>query len=307
MSGSVNGIDELISMARAAATKIRELLKVDLVTLFSERELIGRSFELYKFRALFGSADVGELRLVVRRSIPLNISGVLYAGALGLVPPEVAEELSAGRVVETGLSVGYREALKDCHGEDVPVGQVAIPKFVIYAAEGGIPKISPQSWSLELEVGDRRKVLGYDDVKAMSRDQGALDFHCVTGWSVKGRRYEGVLLGDLLREVGGLPESGWVYAESATGYSSVMPLKEADRTLLVLSMDGRPLSPENGGPARLFNPNLYGWKGVKWVTRISVEREYVDGFWEALAYHERGLVARNERFKIRNPEIEDLC
>ncbi len=307
VSGSADGIGEVNYMAGEAVSLVRDLLKVDSTPLFSERELIGRSFELYKFRLLFGSAEFGELRLAVRKGIPLNVSGVLYAGALGIVPPDVVEEMSAGRVLEVGLNVGYREASVDCPGEEAPVGQVTIPKFVIYVAEGQIPRIPAQSWGLTLESGGKRKVLGYDYIKAASMDQGPLDFHCVTGWTVKGRRYEGVLLSDLLREVGGAPGAGWVYAESATGYSSVIPLNEASRTLLVLSLDGKPLGPENGGPARLFNPNLYGWKGAKWVTRISVEGEYIDGFWEALAYHERGLVARNERFKIRNPEVRDLC
>jgi DMSO/TMAO reductase YedYZ molybdopterin-dependent catalytic subunit len=31
----------------------------------------------------------------------------------------------------------------------------------------------------------------------------------------------------------------------------------------------------------------------------------VDGYWEALAYHERGLVEAEERFKIRNPRIAE--
>jgi DMSO/TMAO reductase YedYZ molybdopterin-dependent catalytic subunit len=33
--------------------------------------------------------------------------------------------------------------------------------------------------------------------------------------------------------------------------------------------------------------------------------DYVDGYWEALSYHERGLVASEERFKVRNTLIAD--
>ncbi len=308
VSGSVAGVREITEMARAGARLVGELLKIDMTPIFSERELIGRSFELYKFRAIFGSAELGELRLVARGDRPLSVSGVLYTGALGVLPPEVNEELSSGRSLSIGVNVGYKEAKKDCPvNNDVPPGQVTIPKFVVYVAEGEIPNLQPQSWRLTVEIGGRETTLTYDEVVAASRDQGTMDFHCVTGWTVRGKRYGGVLLGDLLRRIGNVPDSGWIYAESVTGYSSVMPLSEAESTMLVVEMDGKPLQPENGGPVRLFNPNLYGWKGAKWVSRISLVEDYVDGFWEALAYHERGLVARNERFKIRNQDVSDLC
>ncbi|MGC9209774.1 MAG: molybdopterin-dependent oxidoreductase [Acidilobus sp.] len=308
VQGKASDVNEVLGVAAGAQQLMRDLLKVDLHPVFSERELIGRTFSLYKFRLHTGLAEVGEARVVLREANLINVSGALYVGALALLPNDVRDELSSGRALEVGENVGFREALRDCPASgDVPVGQTSIPKFVVYSAEGHIPSIPASSWSLTIEGPVVSKVMTYNDVKALSQDRGQLDFHCVTGWSVRGRRYSGVLLSDLIKSVEGASDVRWIYAESVTGYSSVLPASEASRTLLVLEIDGRPLAPENGGPARLFNPNLYGWKGVKWVTRISLERDYIDGFWEALAYHERGLVSRNERFKIRNPEVVDLC
>ncbi|MMZ68783.1 TMAO/DMSO reductase [compost metagenome] len=85
---------------------------------------------------------------------------------------------------------------------------------------------------------------------------------------------------------------------------TVIPLEEAlEGVLLAFKLNGKPLPVENGGPARLVAPRLYGWKNAKWVSRITVHEEYQDGYWEALAYHERGLAAAQERFKVRNPEV----
>ncbi|MGC9071128.1 MAG: molybdopterin-dependent oxidoreductase [Acidilobus sp.] len=308
VQGGLENFDEILRLASDSQRALKDVLKADLAPVFSERELIGRTFSLYKFRLHFGKSELGEMRVVLRDKKPLNVSGILYVGSLAALRPDVTNELFRGRVLEVGENLGFREAARDCPiKEEVPVGQVSIPKFIIYSAEGDTPVIPSSSWSLTIKAAGKAKTLTYNDVKALSRDLGQMDFHCVTGWTVKGRRYEGVLLGDLLAIVGGPLDAKWIYAESATGYSSIIPAGEAARTLLVTDMDGRPLSPESGGPARLFNPNLYGWKGVKWVTKISLEQEYIDGFWEALAYHERGLVARNERFKIRSPDVLDLC
>jgi len=307
VSGSLSGVAEIRAMAEEAGRTLGDALGTKLAPLLSERELIGRSFDLYKFRLTFGVSEIGELRLVVRKNVPLNVTGVLSATSLPALGREALESLAKGEAVTVGTNLGYREAARECEQGETPVGQVAIPKFVIYSAEGEIPRIPPESWSLALEWKGSRRTLTYQELLERSKDLGAMDFHCVTGWSVKGKRYMGVTLDELLRGMGDMSEAKWVFAESATGYSTVIPIEEAHRTLIVFGIDGQRLPPENGGPARLFNPSLYGWKGAKWLAKISLEKDYIDGFWEALGYHERGLVQRNERFKIRNPDVVDLC
>ena len=62
-------------------------------------------------------------------------------------------------------------------------------------------------------------------------------------------------------------------------------------------LNGKPLSEEQGFPARPFMPHLYGWKSAKWLTEMEFLRDYADGYWERYGYHERANVWEQERFK----------
>ena len=42
--------------------------------------------------------------------------------------------------------------------------------------------------------------------------------------------------------------------------------------LLAYEMDGKPLSRDHGAPVRVVIPDMYGYKGVKWVERIDRRR-----------------------------------
>lgn len=301
-------LDDVKGEAAAGLSKVVELTNsAGLNAVYSGHELIGRSFDLYVFKLTSGTSEVGQLRVVVRKSTFINLTGVLFTNGLALMPPE-GELLRRGEVRE-GEVLSQVMASKECAATELPLGQVAIPKFVIYSAEGEIPRIERGSWKLVLTGPDGDSVeLGLADVMGEARDLGPEDFHCVTGWSVKGRRYLGVPLKDLFRKLNGLGDAKWVYSWSYSGYTSVMPIDIAvESAALVVGIDGRALPDENGGPARIFSPLLYGWKGTKWVSKIELLRDYEDGYWEALAYHERGLASHNERFKLRNPSLTDFC
>ncbi|MFP3309790.1 MAG: molybdopterin-dependent oxidoreductase [Acidilobus sp.] len=304
----LTSLDDVKAEALAGLRVLSELTESGgLMIIYSGHELIGRSFDLFSFRIVSGQSEVGNLRIVTRKSTFVNLTGVMFTNALPLLPAE--GNLLMRGYVSSGEVMDRLMATRDCPSADVPVGQVTIPKFVIYSAEGEIPRIERGSWKLRLKGLDGDQVeLSLAEVMELSRDLGDEDFHCVTGWSVRGRRYLGIPLKELLKGLSGLDEAKWVYSWSVSGYSSVMPTDVAlDSAALIAGMDGKALPDENGGPARIFSPLLYGWKGTKWVTTIELLKDYEDGYWEALAYHERGLVSRNERFKIRNPLLTDLC
>ncbi len=58
--------------------------------------------------------------------------------------------------------------------------------------------------------------------------------------------------------------------------------------LVAYEYDGRPLSDEHGGPARLIVPRLYLWKSAKWLEAIEFTAEDRPGYWESLGYHPLG-------------------
>lgn len=122
---------------------------------------------------------------------------------------------------------------------------------------------------------------------------------CVTSWSIEKPLWEGVPIRSLADAAGVKPEASWVMFHCYDGYTAPVPVEDAlmEDSIVALKMNGKPLTAEQGFPARPFMPHLYGWKSAKWLAKIEFIPEYVDGYWERFGYHERGDVDEEERFK----------
>ena len=182
---------------------------------------------------------------------------------------------------------------------DLPPGQVWGKKFVIYAAMG-VPKIDPDTWVLQVDGLVRRPVsYTYQQLLSGQMTSYLRSFHCVTRWSIKDVEWEGVPIRSLVMPAEPSPDANWVMFYCADGYTAPVPVNDAlhEDALLAFKINGKPLSAEQGFPARPFIPNLYGWKSAKWVNRIEFMPDYRDGYWETYGYHERADVSDEERFK----------
>ena len=127
------------------------------------------------------------------------------------------------------------------------------------------------------------------------------DFHCVTTWSRLDNTWEGVLFRDLAAATGVKAEARHLMAHSADGYYTNIPLRWlADGDVLVAwAHDGKPLTPEHGGPVRLVVPKLYAWKSAKWLTGLEFMAHDRRGFWEERGYHNRGEPFAEERYSYQ--------
>ena len=99
--------------------------------------------------------------------------------------------------------------------------------------------------------------------------------------------YTGVMLRDLLAEAGVKPEGKWVYVEGADASSNgrSMPLEKAlDDVMVAFFANGEALRKEHGYPARLVVPGFEGNMWVKWVRRIAVYDQAVEGREETSKY-----------------------
>jgi DMSO/TMAO reductase YedYZ molybdopterin-dependent catalytic subunit len=183
--------------------------------------------------------------------------------------------------------------------KQVPPGQRYIPRFIIYA-EFGIPKVDIGKYKLKVEgLVERRLELNYEDLKKLVDLEYVSDFHCVTGWSVADVRWRGVSLRKIMDMAGVKNDARWLFTISLDGYTTTISIEDArdPRAMIVIEINGKPLTIEQGFPARIFIPHLYGWKGAKWIERLVFIDHYVDGYWEERGYHERGNVWEEERFK----------
>ncbi|MFB7949076.1 molybdopterin-dependent oxidoreductase [Kitasatospora phosalacinea] len=138
------------------------------------------------------------------------------------------------------------------------------------AAQAGTTAV-PADWQLAVDGPDGYRI-GLAELRALPQTTAVLPIACVEGWSADAR-WTGVRLAELLRRAG-VPAGSTVRITSleADGpyRATEMPAAYADDplTLLALALDGRPLTPDHGFPARIVAPNRPGVLQTKWVARI---------------------------------------
>ena len=100
--------------------------------------------------------------------------------------------------------------------------------------------------------------------------------------------WTGVRLSTLLEETGIDPKAKWLLAEGADGPSmnrSIPIAKALDDAMIALYQNGERIAPANGYPMRLLVPGYEGNMNVKWLRRIKLIEEPVDGHQRNPAIH----------------------
>jgi DMSO/TMAO reductase YedYZ molybdopterin-dependent catalytic subunit len=212
-----------------------------------------------------------------------------------------------------GLFTGMKPAgtgSENRHGmPKLPVGQHETKGKWPVLDLGDVPEISRAEWRLEIGglVGAPRGY-GWDDLLSLPQTEDVSDFHCVTGWSMMDSRWGGVRFVDLAERAGVRPEARFVFVTaydvapgSDEAYTTNLPLEEAMQpdVMLVHTWQGHPLPREHGGPVRMITPQLYAWKGAKWIKRIDFLAEDSAGFWEERGYSMTAYPWFDDRFRRR--------
>ncbi|WP_142846974.1 sulfite oxidase-like oxidoreductase [Telmatospirillum sp. J64-1] len=183
--------------------------------------------------------------------------------------------------------------------ERLPPGQRLVKDWPVLDL-GIHPEIAPDDWSLTVG-GLVEAPLRWDWAAFMSQPQAesVSDIHCVTSWSRFDNRWTGVATRHLIDLVKPRPETRFVLLKSFDGYTTNLPFENfaAEDALIAHSWEGKPLSREHGGPARLVVPSLYFWKSAKWLRAIAFAERDEPGYWEKLGYHDVGDPWNEERYQ----------
>lgn len=170
----------------------------------------------------------------------------------------------------------------------------------IYTISGEMPVFDERTWRLEIGgLVERPVSLGYDELLALPRVEQVSDFHCVTGWTVKNVRWAGVRFHDLLALAGPRPAAKAIrFISAEEPYTDSLTLDQAllHDVLLAYELDGEPLSRPHGAPARVVIPEMYGYKGVKWLRRLELVADLPRGYWENLGYDQDAWVGRSNGY-----------
>ncbi|HEX5850980.1 MAG TPA: sulfite oxidase [Rubrobacter sp.] len=192
------------------------------------------------------------------------------------------------------------------------------------------PRVDPASWRLRVEgpgVG-RTLELDYEDLTRLSGISVVRALECAgngraffgerqgreapgTPWrlgAVGVAEWTGVPLREVLERAGlGLTE-GWVMAEGldAVRMRRPLPLWKAlgEDTILATGMNGQPLPPDHGFPARLVVPGWAAVASVKWVGRIVVSDRPLFSPWNTAKYVMTGgrWGSRREPISVQVPK-----
>ncbi len=161
------------------------------------------------------------------------------------------------------------------------------------------PEISREEWSLKITGAvSETRVLRFKDLLQLPVIEDVSDFHCVTGWSQLGMKWRGVRFSEIAKISKVKEEANFVYLTASDGYSTNVTLEEAMKydVLLVFEWNGSPLPKEHGGPVRMITPQLWAWKGAKWISGIEFLAMDRRGFWENKGYSNSAIPWLNDRY-----------
>jgi DMSO/TMAO reductase YedYZ molybdopterin-dependent catalytic subunit len=150
------------------------------------------------------------------------------------------------------------------------------------------PDVNRDLWRLEIAGHvDSPRTYDFDDLQQFEQVDQETTLMCISNKLGAGlfsnANWRGVRMRDLI-EASGLKDGAYeVVIHGADAYSDTFDIEKAmsEETLVVYEINGDPLPRRHGYPVRVIVPGRYGEKNVKWVTRIEVATEDVQGFYES--------------------------
>jgi len=315
--GAVGVVAAMVAVARPAAT-----------ALWAVPSLVGVGVGVVLLRRL-----VRELRPVERmptgsaqdgtpdRRTFLILSGLSAAGALVALGASRAVSAGSRAVDAVREAITLPAAAKAAPA--VPAGAelgidgldtYVTPNETFYRIDTAlrVPQVAPEDWSLTVTgLVDEPFTITWDDLLALPLEEHHVTLACVSN-QVGGDLIGNALwLGYPVRELlaRAKPQAGadMVLSRSTDGFTAGTPLEvlqESDREcLLAVGMNGEPLPPEHGFPARPVVPGLYGYvSATKWVTELKITRFADDqGYWTPRGWSALGPVKLSSRIDVPRP------
>jgi DMSO/TMAO reductase YedYZ molybdopterin-dependent catalytic subunit len=135
------------------------------------------------------------------------------------------------------------------------------------------------------------KTYSYEEVvQGHQTYEKLVTLYCVEGWDAK-ILWEGVLVKDLMSEAVPKPEANTVIFHAYDGYTTSFPLEYVTENDIMMAhrMNGVTIPPERGFPFQLVAESKWGYKWVKWITKIELsDDEDYRGYWESRGYSNTG-------------------
>lgn len=208
-----------------------------------------------------------------------------------------------GAVGVAVLGIGYANvrrfitALAIQEGNRAGTEVTAVQDFYVVSKNlVGDPVVNASSWRLNLPT----RSLTYDELLALPADQLELTLECISndigGTLISNGIWKGPQVTSILALTTVPTDAVFMLMESADGYTESFPLRELTPAhLLATHLNGAPLTPPHGFPARFIFPGHYGMKQPKWVTRVRFSATDQPGYWENNGWDEQAIIKTMSR------------
>ncbi|HUP83933.1 MAG TPA: molybdopterin-dependent oxidoreductase [Candidatus Limnocylindria bacterium] len=215
-----------------------------------------------------------------------------------------------GPVPTPGQTAGPVLAAADFSTDQAVAGvsPIVVPNADFYRIDTRLstPRIDSKTWSLRVHgMVDRELTLTYDQLLARPLVERYVTIACVSnevgGPLVGNAKWTGTSLVDLLNEAGIKQGATQVVPRSFDGWTAGFPTEHlsgaGSDAMVVVAMNGEPLPPQHGFPARLIVPGLFGYvSATKWLTEIELTTlEAFDAYWVPLGWSKLGPILTQSR------------
>ena len=212
-------------------------------------------------------------KLMVSGVALLALLSLMLTAAVGCGETDTTENPSELEPVEIRQYEGTKLSSVDDFRENSIKGpqQVDMPSYRLMVS-GLVDK--PLNLTYDEVIGDYQH---YNKIVTL---------HCVEGWSAT-ILWEGILLGELIQEAGPSPDAKVVIFHAYDGYTTSLPVDYImnNNIMLAFKMNEVALPPERGFPFQLVAESKWGYKWIKWITKIELSDDInYRGFWESRGY-----------------------
>lgn len=152
----------------------------------------------------------------------------------------------------------------------------------------GPQQVEIESYSLEITgLIEHPDSYTYDEVlDSYQHYQKVVTLNCVEGWSAT-ILWEGILVRDLLEVSNPLPNAKVVIFHAYDGYTTSVPIDYImdNNIIMAYKMNDIVLPVERGFPFQLVAESKWGYKWIKWITKIELsdDEDYL-GYWESRGF-----------------------
>lgn len=230
----------------------------------------------------------------------LERSGTVLGGAAVLVSlfsiEPVAQALATRRLFAYRRPAGL---------EIAGISDLVTPTHRFYVMDKVLqdPIVGPPSWNLQVDGAVRSPLrLDYGGLLKRAAEHRYVTMECVDnpvgGPLMSNALWSGVPLASLLREAGATGDTAVFHG--LDDYAESTPLADLERAgaLVAYAMNGAVLPRSHGYPARLIVPGIYGFKSVKWLSRIEIVGGAYDGTWRTHGWTETARIHTTVRIDV---------